>query len=63
VTGNVMSPRVSLEDGARFKGSIDMDPEALQPVFGTGRPAGSATDTVANSKVQSAPPAATKPSA
>ena len=26
VRGNITSPRVSLEDGARFKGSIDMDP-------------------------------------
>jgi len=25
VNGNVTSPRVSLEDGARFKGSMDMD--------------------------------------
>lgn len=25
VNGNVISPRVSLEDGARFKGSMDMD--------------------------------------
>lgn len=28
VKGNIASPRVSLEDGARYKGSIEMDPEA-----------------------------------
>lgn len=28
--GNVTSPRVSLEDGASFKGSIEMDPEAVK---------------------------------
>lgn len=28
VSGSIASPRVSLEDGARFNGSIDMDPEA-----------------------------------
>lgn len=28
VQGNIASPRVSLEDGARFKGAIEMDPEA-----------------------------------
>jgi cytoskeletal protein CcmA (bactofilin family) len=28
VHGNVTSPRVSLEDGAKFKGSIEMDPQA-----------------------------------
>ncbi len=27
VRGSISSPRVSLEDGARFNGSIDMDPE------------------------------------
>lgn len=26
VRGNIVSPRVTLEDGAKFKGSIDMDP-------------------------------------
>jgi len=26
VTGNIVSPRVTLEDGAQFKGSIDMGP-------------------------------------
>lgn len=26
VLGNIVSPRVTLEDGAKFKGSIDMDP-------------------------------------
>lgn len=28
VSGSIAAPRVSLEDGARFNGSIDMDPEA-----------------------------------
>jgi cytoskeletal protein CcmA (bactofilin family) len=39
VVGNVVASRVSLEEGARFKGSIDMDPEsvktALDSVQGT----------------------------
>ena len=26
VQGNIVSPRVTLEDGAKFKGRIDMDP-------------------------------------
>lgn len=36
VRGNIVSPRVSLEDGAKFKGSIEMDPdaEALKTAFG-----------------------------
>jgi len=28
VNGNLSSPRVTLEDGCKFKGSIDMDPQA-----------------------------------
>ena len=30
VRGNITAPRVSLEDGANFKGTIDMDPKAAQ---------------------------------
>jgi cytoskeletal protein CcmA (bactofilin family) len=37
VRGNVTSPRVSLEDGAKFKGSIEMDPQAVQGALGAGR--------------------------
>ena len=38
VRGNITAPRVNLEDGARFRGSIEMDPESLQPVFGANKP-------------------------
>jgi len=34
VRGNITSPRVSLEDGAAFKGSIEMDPESVKSVLG-----------------------------
>ena len=34
VRGNVTSPRVSLEDGAKLKGSIEMDPQAAQNTMG-----------------------------
>ncbi len=33
VRGNITAPRVSLEDGARFKGSIEMDPAAVEAAF------------------------------
>ena len=33
VTGNVVAPRVSLEDGAQFRGSIDMDLESRRAEF------------------------------
>ncbi|MFP6837650.1 MAG: polymer-forming cytoskeletal protein [Pseudomonadales bacterium] len=29
--GNIVAPRVTLEDGAKFKGSIDMDPGINKP--------------------------------
>jgi len=32
VKGNIVAPRVTLEDGAKFKGSIDMDPGEAKPV-------------------------------
>jgi cytoskeletal protein CcmA (bactofilin family) len=35
VKGNVTSPRVSVEDGAKFKGAIEMDPQAAQNVVGS----------------------------
>ena len=36
ITGNLHAPRISLEDGARFRGSIDMDTdnEAFRKAFG-----------------------------
>lgn len=32
VQGNIVGPRVTLEDGAKFKGSIDMDPSGADRV-------------------------------
>lgn len=46
VRGNIISPRVSLEDGGHFKGSVEMDEEAVAKVFGrsaTSRPADTAS--------------------
>lgn len=37
VTGNVTAPRVSLEDGARFKGSIEMDQQSVDSAIGSTR--------------------------
>lgn len=34
VDGNVTAPRVSLEDGAKFKGSIEMDPAKVEKAIG-----------------------------
>jgi cytoskeletal protein CcmA (bactofilin family) len=44
IEGNILAPRISLEDGAKFRGSIDMDAEseAFRKAFGqqAGRAAG-----------------------
>jgi len=37
VKGNITSPRISLEDGARFKGTIEMDPQAVEAALGRRR--------------------------
>ena len=44
--GNITSPRVSLEDGARFKGSIEMDPQAVEAALGKRRGAGHSAGSV-----------------
>jgi cytoskeletal protein CcmA (bactofilin family) len=35
VRGNLLAPRISLEDGARFKGSVEMDQAAIDKALGT----------------------------
>ncbi|MEX0730925.1 MAG: polymer-forming cytoskeletal protein [Aquisalimonadaceae bacterium] len=44
IRGNITSPRVSLEDGAKFKGAIEMDKQAVEAAMGPrkSKPAGSA---------------------
>lgn len=66
VRGNVFAPRVALHEGAKFKGSIDMDgspeqsarepkteakPAASQARSGRKKSSGSAKDTVSDSEV------------
>ena len=34
VQGNIISPKVSIEEGAHFKGSIEMDPAAVEKALG-----------------------------
>lgn len=49
IQGNILSPRISLEDGAKFRGSIDMDPEseAFRKAFGKQTAAPSSTTPAA----------------
>lgn len=54
VLGNIVAPRVTLEDGAKFKGSIDMDPGVEAPAT-TGtpkRPAVTKPEPVEEKRVQ-----------
>lgn len=43
VTGNIVAPRVTLEDGAKFKGRIDMDPSSVSQESGPLERAGTAS--------------------
>jgi len=63
VRGNITSPRISLEDGARFKGSIEMDPQAIEAALGKRRgsapaPAVSTQQPPAQNKSDAKPEAA-----
>ena len=54
VRGDIAAPRVTIEDGARFKGSIDMEPKAVRPVAAPAShsrptPVARATDSIAAS--------------
>ncbi len=49
VNGNIVSPKVALEEGCRFKGSIDMDEAAVSKAFGK-------SASAATSKPDLAPP-------
>ena len=46
VNGNVTAPRVSLEDGAKFKGSIEMDPAAVEKALGSQSSASKSSNAV-----------------
>ncbi|MBT8093091.1 MAG: polymer-forming cytoskeletal protein [Gammaproteobacteria bacterium] len=43
VQGNIISPKVSIEEGAHFKGSIEMDPAAVEKALGKTTEAGAGT--------------------
>lgn len=39
VQGNIIAPRVSIVEGAHFKGSIEMDPDVVEQALGTAKDA------------------------
>jgi len=47
VQGNIIAPKVSIEEGAHFKGSIEMDPAAVEKALGKSR-SGAATTPAAD---------------
>ncbi len=61
VRGNIKAPRMTLEDGAKFKGSIDMDPgegqkASAQPAKVEAKPADDATKAASNGRGPTPPP-------
>ena len=59
VRGNLLAPRVSLEDGARFKGSIEMDQQAVEKALGTSAKTGQRAEAAATRPNGDAKPAGT----
>ena len=63
VQGNIIAPKVSIEEGAHFKGSIEMDPAAVEKALGkttaeitdkpssTPKPRSTAANETTNTKV------------
>lgn len=65
VRGNITAPRVGIEEGARFKGSIEMDQGAVEKALGKASMSSAAgtrptTDDKRNGKISTAP-AGTEP--
>jgi len=64
VQGNIISPKVSIEEGAHFKGSIEMDPAAVEKALGKTVASGADTRAVPKKPAKEAsanlnPPAGT----
>ncbi len=59
VHGNIVAPRMTLEDGAIFKGSIDMDPGEPAQSVSTKVPARKAEKKIEDKKIGEAPKVAT----
>lgn len=56
VQGNIIAPKVSIEEGAHFKGSIEMDPAAVEKALGKSS-AGGVEKSRPESKVETKKPA------
>jgi cytoskeletal protein CcmA (bactofilin family) len=63
VQGNIRAPRVSLENGAQFKGSIDMDPGNSSSDTGSAERKGPKQSVSPAARVETVVATATKPSA
>lgn len=61
VTGNITAPRVSLEEGARFKGSIEMDQQAVDAALGTSRSGKQQPTSIESAKPGEERPQSTEP--
>lgn len=48
VQGNIVSPRVSLDDGGRFKGSVEMDEDQVRKAFGSSQKSKGTAESASN---------------
>jgi len=63
VQGNIIAPRVSIEEGAHFKGSIEMDPAAVENALGKSQSGATATPVADKSNSDAAAKARPKSAA
>ncbi|MBY6203310.1 polymer-forming cytoskeletal protein [Halomonas denitrificans] len=58
IEGNIYAPRISLDDGARFRGAIDMDTEteSFRKAFGNAQGAASSSKSAASSSKSAGEP-------
>jgi cytoskeletal protein CcmA (bactofilin family) len=65
VRGNLLAPNISLEDGARFKGSVEMDTQAVEKALGASqsKPAGGRPEAPATVRPNGEAKPAVQPSA
>lgn len=56
VRGNLLAPRISLEDGAHFKGAVEMDKQAVEKAIGSPQPQSSSSSSANKPAAQAAKP-------
>ena len=60
VQGNIIAPKVSIEEGAHFKGSIEMDPAAVEKALGKTAATGAGKPVAKDKSAEATPKTSSK---